>query len=186
MPEIAPEIELPLQQVVTRQIRLQGSCCTAGSYPEAIRLVADGTIDAIATDHAPHVRREDGRLRRLRHAGAIPAWRAERTSAHPQCRRAFRRFAYGPDRAAGEVRQARRRRAGSPSPAGRPSRAARRRRREGREGREQSGRRQEGPRDEEEQEGAQDGRRLVWREARPPLAPGHRCAARDPQVPEVD
>ena len=42
---VAPEIELPLQQVVTRQIRLQGSCCTAGSYPEAIRLVADGTID---------------------------------------------------------------------------------------------------------------------------------------------
>ena len=42
---VAPRIELPLQQVVTRQIRLQGSCCTAGCYPEAIRLVADGTID---------------------------------------------------------------------------------------------------------------------------------------------
>ena len=42
---VAPMIELPLQQVVTRQIRLQGSCCTAGCYPEAIRLVADRTID---------------------------------------------------------------------------------------------------------------------------------------------
>jgi L-iditol 2-dehydrogenase len=42
---VAPQIELPLQQVVTRQIRLQGSCCTAGCYPEAIRLVANGTID---------------------------------------------------------------------------------------------------------------------------------------------
>jgi L-iditol 2-dehydrogenase len=42
---VAPAIELPLQQVVTRQIRLQGSCCAAGCYPEAIRLVADRTID---------------------------------------------------------------------------------------------------------------------------------------------
>lgn len=42
---VAPQIELPLQQVVTRQIRLQGSCCTAGCYPEAIQLVADGRID---------------------------------------------------------------------------------------------------------------------------------------------
>ena len=42
---VSPEVELPLQQVVTRQIRLQGSCCTAGCYPEAIRLVASGTID---------------------------------------------------------------------------------------------------------------------------------------------
>ena len=38
-------LDLPLQQVVTRQIRLQGSCCTAGCYPEAIRLVASGNID---------------------------------------------------------------------------------------------------------------------------------------------
>jgi L-iditol 2-dehydrogenase len=42
---VSPRIELPLQQVVTRQIRLQGSCCTAGCYPEAIRLVADRAID---------------------------------------------------------------------------------------------------------------------------------------------
>jgi L-iditol 2-dehydrogenase len=28
---VSPEVDLPLQQVVTRQIRLQGSCCTAAS-----------------------------------------------------------------------------------------------------------------------------------------------------------
>jgi len=42
---VSPTIELPLQLVVTRQIRLQGSCSSAGSYPEAIRLVSEGTID---------------------------------------------------------------------------------------------------------------------------------------------
>lgn len=42
---VSPSIELPLQQVVTRQIRLQGSCCAAGCYPEAIRLVAEKRVD---------------------------------------------------------------------------------------------------------------------------------------------
>jgi L-iditol 2-dehydrogenase len=42
---VSPQIELPLQQVVTRQIRLQGSCCSAGCYPEAIRLVAEKKVD---------------------------------------------------------------------------------------------------------------------------------------------
>jgi len=41
---IAPEVRLPLQKVVTRQIRLQGSCASAGEYPEAIRLMASGAI----------------------------------------------------------------------------------------------------------------------------------------------
>jgi L-iditol 2-dehydrogenase len=41
---IAPEVSLPLQQVVTRQIRLQGSCASAGEYPEAIELVSTGKI----------------------------------------------------------------------------------------------------------------------------------------------
>ena len=35
---------LPLQKVVTRQLRLQGSCASAGEYPEAIELVASGKI----------------------------------------------------------------------------------------------------------------------------------------------
>jgi L-iditol 2-dehydrogenase len=42
---VSPMIELPLQAVVTRQLRLQGSCSSAGCYPEAIRLVAEGRID---------------------------------------------------------------------------------------------------------------------------------------------
>jgi L-iditol 2-dehydrogenase len=33
---IAAEVPLPLQKVVTRQIRLQGSCAIAGEYPQAI------------------------------------------------------------------------------------------------------------------------------------------------------
>jgi L-iditol 2-dehydrogenase len=41
---IAPEVTLPLQKVVTRQIRLQGSCASAGEYPKAIELMASGAI----------------------------------------------------------------------------------------------------------------------------------------------
>jgi L-iditol 2-dehydrogenase len=42
---VSPTIDLPLQTVVTRQLRLQGSCASAGCYPEAIRLVASGAVD---------------------------------------------------------------------------------------------------------------------------------------------
>jgi L-iditol 2-dehydrogenase len=42
---IAPEVALPLQKVVTRQIRLQGSCASAGEYPRAIELMASGAIN---------------------------------------------------------------------------------------------------------------------------------------------
>src|SRR5277367_5109569 len=41
---ISPEVTLPLQKVVSRQIRLQGSCASAGEYPQAIRLLASGAI----------------------------------------------------------------------------------------------------------------------------------------------
>lgn len=41
---ISPEVTLPLQKVVTRQIRLQGSCASAGEYPQAIALLASGAI----------------------------------------------------------------------------------------------------------------------------------------------
>ena len=41
---IAREVSIPLQKVVTRQIRLQGSCASAGEYPEAMRLVVSGAI----------------------------------------------------------------------------------------------------------------------------------------------
>jgi L-iditol 2-dehydrogenase len=42
---IAKEVELPLQAVVTRQIRLQGSAASAGEYPRAIELLASKEID---------------------------------------------------------------------------------------------------------------------------------------------
>jgi L-iditol 2-dehydrogenase len=41
---VAPEVTLPLQKVVSRQIRLQGSCASSGEYPQAIELVASGKI----------------------------------------------------------------------------------------------------------------------------------------------
>ena len=41
---ITPKIELPLQQVVTRQIRLQGSCASSGEYPACIELLSSGKI----------------------------------------------------------------------------------------------------------------------------------------------
>jgi L-iditol 2-dehydrogenase len=41
---IASQVSIPLQKVVTRQIRLQGSCASAGEYPEAMELVASGKI----------------------------------------------------------------------------------------------------------------------------------------------
>jgi len=41
---ITSSVNLPLQKVVTRQIRLQGSCASAGEYPQAIRWMASGAI----------------------------------------------------------------------------------------------------------------------------------------------
>ncbi len=41
---IAASISLPLQKIVTRQIRLQGSCASAGEYPEAMDMIVTGKI----------------------------------------------------------------------------------------------------------------------------------------------
>jgi L-iditol 2-dehydrogenase len=41
---ITPRIELPLQAVVTRQLRLTGSCASCGEYPAVITLLARGAI----------------------------------------------------------------------------------------------------------------------------------------------
>jgi L-iditol 2-dehydrogenase len=41
---VAPDINLPLQSVVTRQIRLQGSCASNGEYPACIALLSAGAI----------------------------------------------------------------------------------------------------------------------------------------------
>ena len=41
---LQPNVEIPLQYVVTRQIRLQGSCASNGEYPQCIDLMARGVI----------------------------------------------------------------------------------------------------------------------------------------------
>jgi L-iditol 2-dehydrogenase len=42
---VSPSVEIPLQEVVTRQLSLQGSCAIAGEYPLAIDLMARGKVD---------------------------------------------------------------------------------------------------------------------------------------------
>ena len=42
---LAPSVELPLQAVVTRQLRLQGSCAIAGEYPAALSMIERGVVD---------------------------------------------------------------------------------------------------------------------------------------------
>ncbi|MFN7925409.1 MAG: galactitol-1-phosphate 5-dehydrogenase [Bryobacteraceae bacterium] len=41
---VTPNIELPLQSVVTREITMYGSCGSNGEYPECINLLASGAI----------------------------------------------------------------------------------------------------------------------------------------------
>ena len=41
---VSPTVELPLQSVVTRQIRVSGSCASSGEYPACISLLARGAI----------------------------------------------------------------------------------------------------------------------------------------------
>jgi len=51
---LSPKVELPLQSVVTRQMRIQGSCASSGEYPACIDLLArkairvDPLISAVA------------------------------------------------------------------------------------------------------------------------------------------
>jgi L-iditol 2-dehydrogenase len=68
---IAPEVTIPLQKVVTRQIRLQGSCASAGEYPQAMQWMAEGKIQVapLITAVAPL---EDG-----------PAWFARLYAREP-------------------------------------------------------------------------------------------------------
>lgn len=45
---LAPTAEIPLQVVVTRQLRLQGSAAIAGEYPAALALIGQGRVDVEA------------------------------------------------------------------------------------------------------------------------------------------
>jgi len=42
---LSPRIELPLQEVVTRELSLFGSCGSSGEYPACIDLLASGAVD---------------------------------------------------------------------------------------------------------------------------------------------
>ena len=52
---LARDVSLPLQAVVTRQIRLQGSCSSSGEYPECLELIAAGgvQVDRFVSATAP-------------------------------------------------------------------------------------------------------------------------------------
>jgi L-iditol 2-dehydrogenase len=58
---LAAQVELPLQAVVTRELTLYGSCASAGEYPACLAMMARGTIDVaplisavVPLDEAPH------------------------------------------------------------------------------------------------------------------------------------
>lgn len=42
---LKPKVDLPLQEVVSRQLTLLGSCASSGEYPECIDLMASGAVD---------------------------------------------------------------------------------------------------------------------------------------------
>jgi len=52
---LAPEVRFPLQKVVTRQLKVQGSCASAGEYPLCLELIASGKIkvDQLISKVAP-------------------------------------------------------------------------------------------------------------------------------------
>jgi L-iditol 2-dehydrogenase len=52
---LSPTVEVPLQAIVTRQLRLQGSCAIAGEIPEALRMIESGAVnvDAMRSAVAP-------------------------------------------------------------------------------------------------------------------------------------
>ncbi len=52
---ISPNVEIPLQMVVSRELTLQGSAASSGEYPECIELLSRGAIDVkpLITEVAP-------------------------------------------------------------------------------------------------------------------------------------
>jgi L-iditol 2-dehydrogenase len=52
---LSPLAEIPLQSVVTQQLRLQGSCAICGEYPAVLDMIArkEVNVDAILSAEAP-------------------------------------------------------------------------------------------------------------------------------------
>lgn len=45
---ISPNVEMPLQAIVSRQLHIQGSCAINGEYPEILELISSGKLDVNA------------------------------------------------------------------------------------------------------------------------------------------
>jgi L-iditol 2-dehydrogenase len=52
---LSPEVPIPMQAVVTKQLRLQGSCAINGEYPEILEMISRGALnmEAILSAEAP-------------------------------------------------------------------------------------------------------------------------------------
>ena len=52
---LSPTVELPLQSIVTRQLKIQGSCAINGEYPQILELISTGKLNmkAILSAEAP-------------------------------------------------------------------------------------------------------------------------------------
>lgn len=52
---LSPEVQFPIQSLVTRQIRLQGSCAICGEFPDVLDMIASGGLkmDPILSATAP-------------------------------------------------------------------------------------------------------------------------------------
>ena len=42
---LSPQVQLPLQSIVTRELSLLGSCASSGEYPKCLELLASGAVD---------------------------------------------------------------------------------------------------------------------------------------------
>ncbi len=87
---------------------------SGGAIPR--RPLRDRTLEDAARCPAPQPRRQDGRFRRLRAAGALPERYPQGAPAYPECCRPVRRQPHGPDRRAPAL--------GRPCRCGRGARAA--------------------------------------------------------------
>jgi L-iditol 2-dehydrogenase len=49
---LTPQVDLPLQAVVTRELTLYGSCASRGEYPACLDMIGRGTINVEALTSA--------------------------------------------------------------------------------------------------------------------------------------
>ena len=42
---LSPEVKLPLQKIVTREIALNGTCASCGEYDDCLDMIAAGRVD---------------------------------------------------------------------------------------------------------------------------------------------